>query len=107
MKRMFRTEPIDWEICPRHHPRLAELAGVWGLIAPGLYEEGSCIQVDGRFLVSIGAHFTHDYALLSKGHPISYFTAIEICDCLSFLFDTPIDVGIGLKEREAKKTFAG
>ena len=107
MRRMFRTEPIDLRICPTTHPRIRGLPGIWELIAPALYEEGSCIQVDRKYIVSIGAHFTHGYALLSKKYTIGYCTAIEVCNYLSFLFDTAIDVGIGMNEREAKRAFRG
>ena len=107
MKRMFRTEPIDLGICPRRNPDINGLPSVWSLVAPALYEEKSCIQVDRKYIVSLGAHFTHANALLSKAHRINYFTAVEICNYLSFLFDTAIDVGLSLKDRDAKAAFRG
>lgn len=104
---MFRTEPIDLSICPKRNPSLSSVASVWSVVAPALSEEGSCVQIDGKYVLSLGAHFTHAFALLSKTHPIDYLTAIEVCNALSFLFDTPIGVGTSFRERDARTHLRG
>lgn len=104
---MYRTELIDLSICPRRDPPIRSLASVWAVVAPALREEGSCIQISGKYILSLGAHFTHAYALLSKIHRIDYLTAVEICNSLSFLFDTPIDVGMSFRDADAQKALRG
>ena len=108
MQLMYRTEPINPGICPgRRNPDIDRLPSVWRLVAPGLHEQRSCIQVDRKYVVSVGAHFNRCCALLSEAHKISYLTAVEICNYLSFLFDTPIDVAISLRNVDAGSTFRG
>lgn len=104
---MFRIETINTSICPKRSPSLHSLTSVWEVIAPALRDEGSCIQISGKYILSLGAHFTHQHALLSKINKIDYLTAIDICNAVSFLFDSPIDVGMSLKEADAKKALKG
>lgn len=100
MKLTYRTEPPNRAIVPTRHPDLKSLVSIWNLVAPGLYEELSFIQIDCKYIVSLGAHFTHANALFSIAHPIGYQLASEICSHLSFMFDTPITTDIGFKKRD-------
>ena len=107
VKRMFRVECINTDITPKKYPAMNSHASVWNLVAPGVHESLDWIQIDGKYVVSLGAHFTHQYALLSKTHSISYSTAHEICRYLSFLLDTPVTTNIGLKVRDYKNDLRG
>ncbi len=104
---MFHTEPINPSICPKRHPSIRSLPSVWAVVAPALNEEYSCVQIAGKYIFSLGAHFTHNFALLSKAHRIDYLTAVEICNSLSFLFDTPIDVGVSFRVADARRALRG
>lgn len=104
---MYRVERINKDIAPTRNPAIHSLASLWNLVAPGVREELSWIQVDGKYIVSLGAHFTHQYTLLSKVHPIPYPLAHEICAYLSFLLDTPITPNIGVKAPDYKKDLRG
>ena len=94
-------------ICPRRNPSIRSLASVWAIVAPALHDELSCVQISGKYIFSLGAHFTHRPVLLSKIHKIDYLTAVEICNALSFLFDTAIDVGMSIKKADARKALSG
>ena len=107
MKLMYWSEPIDLDICPPRQPSIRSLRSAWDLVFPAMRDELSCIQVSGKYIVSLGAHFARQHVLLSKKHPIDYLTAQEVCNLLSFIFDAVVDVGVSLNPSDAKNSFSG
>ena len=105
MKLMYALQTINLEICPKRNCSIEDLVSLWNLLCPALYEEKSCIQVSNKYVVSIGAHFMHERALLSKTEKIDYFTAIEVCNLLSFLLDTIVSVDFAFQSEDTKNTF--
>lgn len=105
MKLMYALQTIDLDICPKRNCQIEDLVSLWNLSCPALYEEKSCIQISNKYIVSIGAHFTHERALLSKKEKIDYSTAIEVCNLLSFLFDTVVSVDFAFNSEDTKNTF--
>lgn len=103
---MYSSEPMNSDICPKRDCQIGDLVSLWNLSFPTIYEEKSCIQISNKYIVSIGAHFTHQKALLSKQEKIDYFTATEICNLLSFLFDTVISLDFAFKSEDTNNIFA-
>jgi hypothetical protein len=64
-----------------------------------MHEERDIIQISGKYVVSIGAHWTHAYALIAKSEVLDYYAALEICDLLSFVFDSIVTVGVALRPK--------
>lgn len=102
---MYALQTINLDICPKSNCQIEDLVSLWNLLCPALYEERSCIQISNKYIVSIGAHFTHERALLSKTEKIDYFIATEICNLLSFLFDTIVSVDFAFKSKDTENTF--
>lgn len=79
----------------------------WGVIMPQMYDVGDCIQIDKKYLLSIGAHDTHQILLLSAKYTISYLRIMEIANLISYLFDTICYIGFPDDEDEIKTYFKG
>lgn len=62
----------------------------WILDAPKLQDLGEVIQIDKKYLVSIGVHAIHTPIILSRKEPVGWYLATQICNHLSFLLDTPV-----------------
>lgn len=105
MKLMYSSELINLDICPKINCQIGDLVSLWNISCPPIYEEKSCIQISNKYIVSIGAHFTHQRALLSKQEKIDYFTATEICNFLSFLFDTIVSLDFAFKSEDTENIF--
>ncbi|HEY5956509.1 MAG TPA: methylamine utilization protein MauJ [Polyangiaceae bacterium] len=97
---MYRIEAIDRNIAPKRHPSLRSLKSIWNVVAPGVFEELSWIQVDRKYILSFGAHFTHECVLLSLDERISYATAHDTCRYVSYLLDSPVAPNIALKRAD-------
>ncbi len=103
---MYRTEPIDPAITPKRNPAVDSLASAWNLVT-GIHGELSCIQIDRKYVVSLGAHFLHADVLLSKKYGISFATARRICNYLTYLFDSPVIATLSLKKADCDRELRG
>jgi hypothetical protein len=98
MPKLYRNEKIDPTICPtKRNIPLESLRTIWNLVWPSMHDERSVIQVSGKYVVSIGAHWDHNQALIAKSETIDYYTALEVCDLLSFVFDSIVALDVALR----------
>jgi hypothetical protein len=65
------------------------------------------MQINKKYIFSIGAHAMHHNLLLSAQYTIDYLTILEIENLISYLFDTPCYIGFPNKIRDRKKYIKG
>jgi len=69
----------------------------WELKAVSLEDSGEVIEIDGSYILSLGAHVSHTPLLMSTKQSLHYGRAFEICNVLTYLTDSPIHLRYGEK----------
>jgi len=57
---------------------------------PGVEDSGEVLQIDDKYILSMGRHAFHAHLLMSIDCGLDYLNAVRISNALSFLLDTPI-----------------
>ena len=105
MKKLgFFLKKIDLKLYPTS-PN--DLESNWLVIAPSLSDSLDCVEIDNKYLLSIGAHASHTILLFSKNENLNYLNAVKISNILSYLLDTVIHVGVPDNKDAIKKHYKG
>lgn len=67
----------------------------WELKAAFLEDSGEVVEINGNHILSVGAHASHTCLLMSTRQKLQYDRAFEICNVLTYLFDSPIHLKYG------------
>jgi len=105
MKKLgFFIKKIDLKLYPTS-PK--DLKSNWLVIAPSLSDSLDCVEIDNKYLLSIGDHAPHITLLFSKKENLNYLNAVKISNILSYLLDTVIHVGGPNNKDVIKKHYRG
>ena len=100
----FYREPKIGEIYPSE-PK--DCKSVWNIFMPAILDEGDCIQINKKYILSIGAHDVHTSLLLSVKHDIDFLTIQDISCFLSYLFDSLVHCGLSNKKKDITSYLSG
>lgn len=84
-----------------------DVKSAWAVIMPQMYDVIDCLQIGKKYVLSIGAHDTHQILLLSVEYKASYLEVVEIANLLSYLFDTVCHIGYPDRKSETKTYLKG
>jgi hypothetical protein len=100
----LHVAPIVSEIFPRS-PR--NLRDAWSVVTPQLHDEIECVQIGGRYVLSLGAHDTHANLLLSASHAGSIQDIRQVENLISYVFDVPCLLTFPNSSRFASSYYKG
>jgi hypothetical protein len=100
---IFKDKLIK-EIFPQHPE---DVRDAWGIVMPNMPDDGDCLQIDRKYVLSLGAHFTHTSVVLSAKYEVGYIEAIQIANLMSYLFDTLCDLTFPNDEKKSRKYRSG
>lgn len=79
----------------------------WSVVMPQLYDSKECVQFGCEYILSLGAHDTHENLLLSASHVASIPDIRQIENLISYLFDAPCLLTFPNRQRSAAAYYKG